>query len=259
MPQMLVNGETLNYEVEGTGPVVMFVHSLGANTYMWKPIWKQLSERYCCIGVDCRGHGKSSYKGAFTVADVAADLNAVLDELEIKRVQLVGLSMGGPILLEMYAGRPGRIASLTIADGFYDNRATSADRIKQTEDQIQGKTMLQFGHEYAKSRLQPATPKADYDALAEAVSMVTPKAYLDTVRAISTVGFQQHIAAISVPTLILFGDKESAPLQQQGRRMAELIPGAKLEVIPGAGHLSSVDQPAKFIEVVGGFLDSVKV
>lgn len=259
MPQMLVNGETLHYEVEGTGPVVMFVHSLGANTYMWRPIWRVLSDRYCCIGVDCRGHGKSTYKGPFTVANVADDLNAVLDELDIKKAQLVGLSMGGPILLEMYAGRPGRIASLTIADGFYDNRATSADRIKQTEAQIQGKTMLQFGEEYAKSRLQPATPKADYDALAEAVSMVSPKAYIDTVRAISTVGFQQHIAAISVPTLVVFGDKESPPLQEQGRRMAELIPGARLEVIAGAGHLSSVDQPKKFIEIVGGFLDSVKV
>jgi len=88
--------------------------------------------------------------------------------------------------------------------------------------------------------------------------MVTPKAYMDTLRAISTVDFKPLVAAVSVPTLILYGDKESPPLQEQGKRMAEMIPGAKLEVIAGAGHLASIDQPAKFAELVGRFLDSVK-
>lgn len=257
MPQLLANGETLHYVEEGAGPVVLLVHSLGANSYMWKPVMAALSKRYRCIAFDCRGHGNTTYKGAFMVADVAADLNAGLDQLGVSRAHLVGISMGGPILLEMYAARPGRVASLTIADGFYDNRATSADRLAQTEKQLQGKTMLAFGREYAKSRLQPATPEAAYEDLAQAVSMVMPKAYMDTLRAISTVGFQGLLAAISVPTLVLYGDKESPPLIEQGKRMAETIPGARLEVIAGAGHLSSIDQPAKFTELVGGFLDSV--
>jgi 3-oxoadipate enol-lactonase len=258
MPQILANGETLNYIEEGQGPVVLLVHSLGANSTMWRPVIAKLKDRYRCIAFDCRGHGTTSYKGTFAVADVAADLNAGLDQLGVKRAHLVGISMGGPILLEMHAGRPERVASLTIADSFYDNRATSTERLAATEAQLQGKTMLTFGHEYAKSRLQPATPQKDYDDLAQAVSMVTPKAYMDTLRAISTVGFEGLIAPISVPTFILYGDKESPPLQEQGKRMAQMIPGARLEVIAGAGHLASIDQPAKFAELVGGFLDSVK-
>jgi pimeloyl-ACP methyl ester carboxylesterase len=243
---------------EGTGPVVLLVHSLGANSYMWRPIMDKLKDRYCCIAVDCRGHGKSSYKGTFTVRDVAADLNAVLDQLEIKRAHIVGISMAGPILLEMYADRPGRIASLVIADSFYDNRATSADRLASTEKQMEGKTMLAFGHEYAKSRLQPATPQSAYEELAEAVALLTPKAYMDTLRAISTVGFQGLIAAVSVPTLICFGEKESPPLQEQGKRMHDLIAGSEFAVIPGAGHLASIDQPEAFAKLVGDFIDGVK-
>ena len=258
MPQLLANGETLYCIEQGQGPAVLLVHSLGANSYMWRPVMAELGKRYRCIAIDCRGHGMTSYKGTFTVADVAADLNAALDQLGVKRVHLIGISMGGPILLEMYAARPGRVASLVLADGFYDNRATSADRLAQTETQLHGKTMLEFGREYAKSRLQPATPEADYEALAQAVSMVRPKTYMDTLRAISTVGFQGLLAAISVPTLIVYGDKESPPLIEQGKRMAETIPGSRLEVIAGAGHLSSIDQPTRFTELVGGFLDSVK-
>ena len=214
MPQLLANGETLHYIADGKGPAVLFVHSLGAHSSMWRPVIGALKDRYRCIAFDCRGHGNTTYKAPFTVADVAADLNAGLDQLEIKRVHLVGISMGGPILLEMHAGRPGRVASLTLADTFYDNRATSAERLAQTEAQLQGKTMLTFGKEYAKSRLQPTTPQVAYDDLAQAVSMVTPKAYMDTLRAISTVGFQ--------------------------------------------GHLAAIDQPARFSDLVGGFLDSVK-
>ena len=91
MPSIQVNGETLHYVAEGTGPVVMLVHSLGANSYMWRPLMDKLKGDYCCIAVDCRGHGKSSYKNPFVVRDVAADMNAVLDELEIKRAHVVGI------------------------------------------------------------------------------------------------------------------------------------------------------------------------
>lgn len=258
MPSIQVNGETLHYIGEGTGEVVMLVHSLGANSYMWRPIMDKLSADYCCIAVDCRGHGKSSYKNPFTVRDVAADMNAVLDELEIKRAHIVGISMGGPILLEMYAERPGRIASLTIADSFYDNRASAKERLAETEQQMQGKTMLQFGQEYAKSRLMPSTPKQAYDDLAEAVALCTPKAYLDTLAAISTVGFQGLLAAVSVPTLICFGDQERPPLQQQGRQMHEVIPGSELAVIQTAGHLSAIDQPEAFTKLVADFIERIK-
>jgi len=258
MPSIQANGETLYYTGEGNGPVILLIHSLGANSYMWRPIMEKLKDDYCCIAVDCRGHGKSSYNGTFTVADVAADMNAVLDQLEIKRAHIVGISMGGPIVLEMYASRPGRIASLTIADGFYDNRATATERMAETEQQMQGKTMLAFGHEYAKSRLMPATPKAAYDELAEAVAMVTPTAYMDTVRAISTVGFQGLLAAVSVPTLITFGDQERPPLQQQGRQMHEVIPGSELTIIPGAGHLAAVDQPDAFAKLIADFIGRVE-
>jgi pimeloyl-ACP methyl ester carboxylesterase len=254
MPSILVNGETLHYVAEGTGPVIFLVHSLGANSYMWRPIMEKLQDEYCCIAVDCRGHGKSSYKNPFTIRDVAADMNAVLDELEIKRAHVVGISMGGPIVLEMYAERPGRIASLVIADSFYDVRATSKERIAESEQQIQGKTMLQFGHEYAKSRLMPATPKKAYDELAEAVAMCTPQSYIDTVKSFSTVGFQGLLAAVSVPTLICFGDNERPATQQQGRQMHEMIAGSELAVIEGAGHLSSIDQPDAFAKLIRDFI-----
>ena len=258
MPSILANGETLNYIEEGSGPAVLLIHSLGAHSYMWRPVMARLADRYRCIAIDCRGHGKTTYRGTFTVADVAADLNAALDQLDVKRVHIAGISMGGPIVLEMYGQRPGRVASLVIADGFYDNRATATERLAETEQQMQGKTMLAFGQEYAVSRLMPATPKAAYDELAEAVAMVTPKAYMDTLRAISTVGFQGLLPAVSVPTLITFGDQERPPLQDQGRRMAEMIPGAELAVIEGAGHLAAVDQPAAFAKLIGDFFDGVK-
>lgn len=250
MPSILVNGETLNYVAEGTGPVILLVHSLGANSYMWRPIMEKLKDEYCCIAVDCRGHGKSSYKNPFTVRDVAADMNAVLDELEIKRAHIVGISMGGPILLEMYAERPGRIASLMIADSFYDNRAASKERLAETEQQMQGKTMLAFGHEYAKSRLMPSTPAKSFDELAEAVSLLTPKAYLDTLRAISSVGFQGLLAAVSVPTLICFGDHERPPMQVASREMHEKITGSDFAIIENAGHLSAIDQPEVFTKLI---------
>jgi pimeloyl-ACP methyl ester carboxylesterase len=62
---------------------------------------------------------------------------------------------------------------------------------------------------------------------------------------------------VSVPTLICFGDKESPPLQEQGKRMHDLIAGSELAIIPNAGHLSSIDQPEAFSKLIGDFIDRI--
>jgi 3-oxoadipate enol-lactonase len=85
--------------------------------------------------------------------------------------------------------------------------------------------------------------------------MCTPQSYLDTVKSFSTVGFQGLLAAVSVPTLICFGDNERPPMQQQGRQMHEMIAGSELAVIEKAGHLSAIDQPEAFTNLIRDFID----
>lgn len=256
MPVIDANGETLAYVDEGDGPALLFIHSLGANTYMWREQIAALKQRFRCIAFDCRGHGGSSYNGVFTVPDVAADHKAGLDALGVESCHMLGLSMGGMIALDMNARWPDLARSLIIADSFARPRDGAEDRIYATQEAVAYLSMKEFGNQYAGDRLMPTTAFDKLDELADAVAKVPPKAYVDTVRAIFTADYTDALGKVRVPTLVLIGADDDATPLAESEFMVERIEGAALQTIPGAGHLSNIDQPEAFNAAIAEFLDA---
>ncbi len=256
MPVIDANGEKLAYVEDGEGPALLFVHSLGSNSYMWREQIAALKHRFRCIAFDCRGHGGSSYNGEFTVPDVAADHKAGLDALGVEACHILGLSMGGMIALDMNARWPDIVRSLIIADSFARPRDGAEDRIYATQEAVAYLSMKEFGNQYAGDRLMPTTPFEKLDELADAVAKVPPKAYVDTVRAIFTADYTDALGKVSAPTLVLIGSDDDATPLPESEFIAERIAGAALKTIPGAGHLSNIDQPASFNAAIAEFLDA---
>ncbi len=256
MPVIDANGEKLAYVEEGDGPALLFIHSLGSNTYMWREQIAALKDRFRCIAFDCRGHGGSSYNGEFTVAGVAADHKAGLDALGVEACHMLGLSMGGMIALDMNARWPDLARSLIIADSFARPRDGAEDRIYATQEAVAYLSMKEFGNQYAGDRLLPTTPFDKLDELADAIARVPPKAYVDTVRAVFTADYTDALGKVSVPTLVLIGADDDATPLPESEFMVERIAGAELKTIQGAGHLSNIDQPAAFNAAIAEFLDA---
>ncbi len=255
MPTIEANGETLAYVEDGDGPALLFIHSLGTNSYMWRGQIAALKDRYRCIAFDCRGHGSSSYNGTFTVPDVAADIKAGLDALSVESCHVVGLSMGGPLALQCNADNPGMMRSLVIADSFADPREGAEDRIYATQEAVAYLSMLEFGNQYAGDRLMPTTPIETLEELAAEISKCPPKAYVDTARDIFTRDMSGTLAGVKVPTLVLIGDQDSATPLKDSEFIREGIAGADLKTIPGAGHLSNIDNPDAFNRAISELLD----
>lgn len=252
------NGERISVVDEGTGPAVLFIHSLGTNgAWLYRDQIAALKGRYRCIAPDCRGHGATSYNKEFSVPDVAADHKAVLDSLGVARAHVVGLSMGGPIALNFNARWPEMVRSLVIADSFArlrDPKATE-DRVLATREAVAYMSMREFGAQYAGDRLLPTTPIERLDELADEVAKCPPKAYVDTVRAIFTYDAGGDLAKVKVPTLVLVGDQDDATPMAENEFIRDGIEGATLEVIPQAGHLSTIDNPDDFTRRLSAFLD----
>ena len=89
MPVLDANGETIHYLKEGSGPVVVLIHSLGLSAQMWREQIAALKDRYTVVAFDTRGHGQSSAKGEVSVAAAAQDLKALLDHLGAPQCHLV--------------------------------------------------------------------------------------------------------------------------------------------------------------------------
>ncbi len=256
MPVIDANGEKLAYVDEGEGPALLLIHSLGANSYMWREQIAALKDRYRCIAFDCRGHGGSSYEGEFTVPDAAADHKAGLDALGVEQCHILGLSMGGMIALDINARWPGMVRSLILADSFARPRDGAEDRIYATQEAVAYLSMKEFGNQYAGDRLMPTTSFDQIDELADAVAKVPSKAYVDTVRAIFTADYTDALGKVKAPTLVLIGAEDDATPLPESEFMVARIEGAKLKTIAGAGHLSNLDQPAAFNAAIAEFLDA---
>jgi len=256
MPSIEANGERLHFVDEGDGPPVLFIHSLGTNAYLYRDQIAALKSRFRCIAPDCRGHGKTSYNGTFTVEDVAADHKAILDHLGVKSCHIVGLSMGGPIMLNFNSRWPEVAKSMVFADCFARIRPGAEDRIYATQEAVAYLSMLEFGNQYAGDRLMPTTPFEKLDELAEAVAMCPPKGYVDTVRAIFTYDASGDLAKVRAPTLILIGDSDDATPMAESEFIRDGIPGSEIRVIPGAGHLTTIDNPDAVTAELAAFLDA---
>ncbi len=257
MPVIQTDGETIYYEDVGEGPPILFIHSLGTNSYLYRAQIEVLKNKYRCIAPDCRGHGNSSYNGLFTVEDAANDHKALLDTLNISSCHIVGLSMGGPILLNLISRWPEIAQSVVIADSFARIRPGGEDRIYATQEAVAYLSMQEFGRQYAGDRLKPTTPIEKLDELALEIAKCQSKAYVDTVRAIFTYDASSDLDNVKVPALILVGDNDDATPIAESEFIKAGIPGSKLVTIPNAGHLSTIDSPEAFTHELELFFEGL--
>jgi pimeloyl-ACP methyl ester carboxylesterase len=246
-----LNGIELEYQDGGQGPAVLLGHGYSATGRMWDGQRAALGDRWRIVSWDMRGHGHTAspadpaqYSAALTVAD----MRALLDHLGIARAVVGGLSLGGYVSLAFYLAHPERVRALVICDsgpGYRNAEARAAwnqradDRARELEarglDALAGRTREMreaMGHHASAQGVAHAAR----GMLAQEGSQVI-----------------DGLPTIRVPTLVIVGDQDQ-PFLAPCEYMAKKIPGARLEVIRGAGHASNLDQPDAFNRVLRDFL-----
>jgi 3-oxoadipate enol-lactonase len=256
MPHVEANGERLFYVAGGEGPPVVLVHSLGSSVHMWRDLISDLCDAHKVVAFDCRGHGRSTNRGGFTVSAVADDLVAVADELGLEPFHLAGISMGGLIAVTFCSRYPERVRSLVLADSYAHFGAGARDRINRTRQVLETVSMLEFGERYASETLMPGTPAEVHRELAETIGRMSPEDYLETLESILTEDVNPLLGRVGVPTLVPVGEEDRRAPVALSEHLARSIPRAELRVIPEAGHLSNLDQPEVFSVAVKAFLEA---
>jgi len=245
-------GVKLYYEVHGHGPPLILTHGYSSTSQMWQGQIEALSRYHRLILWDMRGHGESDYPDdpdAYSEAHSIGDIAALLDEVGAQRAIVGGLSLGGYMSLAFYRAHPERVRALLIIDtgpGFKKDEAREAwnRRAHDTAERFErdGLSALQ-----ASSRERSGVTHRDATGLAHAArGMLTQR----DARVI------ESLPAIAVPTLIVVG-ADDTPFLAASDYMAGKIPGAKKSVVPSAGHMVNIDQPAGFIAAVLPFLDGL--
>jgi 3-oxoadipate enol-lactonase len=261
MDKVRVNDIDIAYRIERAGsraPWLVFSHSLACDHTMWQPQVGAFARRYNLLLFDTRGHGQSSAPaGDYTLETLADDVIGLLDALAIERCHFVGLSMGGMIGQVAALRSPQRFATLTLADTTsrypLEARPVWEQRIATVRARGIGAIV-----EGTLERWFTAPFRAREAAVVERIAgliRATPVAgYVGCAAGIARIDLTARLSQIKLPVLVLVGAEDPGTPPAMAKEIAQAISGAQLVLIPGAAHLSNIEQPQAFNAALDEFL-----
>ena len=260
MSHATIHDLNVNYEVQGDGPPLFFLHGLGSSGRDWSPQVAAFRDRYECITYDVRGHGRSGKPpGPYSMAQFAADAAGLLDHLKRPSANLVGLSLGGMIAFQMAVDFPERVNSMIIINS---GPAVVAKTFKEKVALWQRKYMFRLlsMERIGKAiggRLFPDEDQAELRAQFVARWAENDKpAYLEATKAAIGWSVLDHITTIATPTLVIAADQDYTPVAAKEAYVSQM-PHAELVVVPDARHAVAYAQPEKVNPLIAAFLEKV--
>ncbi|MEZ4664920.1 MAG: alpha/beta hydrolase [Caldilineaceae bacterium] len=254
-----INGTRLHYEMAGSGDPLVLIHGATLDTRMWDDQFAPFARDYQVIRYDMRGYGQSALPTAASYAPVD-DLMALLRHLGLSRAHILGLSLGGAVAIDFALAYPQAAASLIVVDTGL--RGFQWEAFGASFSQVQSMA-LTSGIEAAKRRwlsdplFAPALENAQVAArLKQMVTDYSGWHWLNK-PAMPASGLPaiQQLGAITPPTLIIVGEHDLPDFQTIAELLHQRIPNASKVVMPDVGHMSNMENPERFNEIVLGFLE----
>jgi pimeloyl-ACP methyl ester carboxylesterase len=251
------------YWTVGDGPPVVLLHPFPVNHEFWLPVAEALSTRYRIILPDLRGHGDSGIgEGPATMEKHAADIARVMDDADVGRAPLIGVSIGGYALFEFWRKHRGRIAALGLCNtkAPADGPEARAGRLQAANDVLERGTEP-FFEGMVQKVLAKTTREMRPDLVDRALRMMNQMSPEDVAQVQRGMAARpdsvETLKTISVPTLLITGDEDNMTGVNEAELMRQHINGSQLKVIPKAGHYSPWEQPEEASRLLRQFLDGV--
>ena len=253
----LIDRYRIEYHSEGPpdAPVLVLSHSLGTNLHMWRAQATDFKSHLRVVRYDTRGHGRSSVTpGPYTITQLAADVIALLDYLDIHVAHFCGLSLGGLTGLALARDHPDRVGKLVVCSAsarlgdvaMWDGRI-AAVRQGGMPGMVPSIVARWFTDGF-RSRDPIAVQQIEQQLLS-----TSAEGYAGCCGALRDTDFRPLVPEIRTPTLVVAGTFDPAVPIQDVRWLGDHIPGARFTELPAA-HLSNVEASAAFNETISNFL-----
>jgi 3-oxoadipate enol-lactonase len=259
MPHVDVDDRRLHYIRQGTGEPLLLIQGMSANHLHWgDDFLGLLRDDFDLIAYDHRGIGHSDRVGEpFTIAQLAQDAAGVLDGLDLESAHVMGISMGGMVAQELVLAQPKRVRTLTLGCtycGGEGSRTTDVAIVQRLGELFMtGRTeeALRYGFQVNVSPAYAQDP-AHYEQVTRIAAELP--ASLDILmlqmQAIAAHDTSERLADVSIPTLVVHGSEDQMLPADNGRMIAERIPGARLEVLEGVGHAFWWERPEQVAQML---------
>ena len=272
--ELTLHGHRVTYRTAGRGPVLLLLHGITNSSQTWEQVAPLLSERFTLIAPDLLGHGESATpRGDYSLGAHATGVRDLLTALGHQRVTVIGHSLGGGIAMQFAYQFPERCERLVlVSSGGLGRevhlllRAAALPGADYVLPVITSSQLLRLGRGVGgllrRARL---APDGDLDLLARGFASLdnagSRQAFLHTVRAVIDPGGQRVSAhdrlelAALIPSLIVWGERDSVIPVAHGAAAHEAMPGSRFEVFAGAGHMPHDADPEHFAAILTDFCE----
>lgn len=247
----------IKWESKGEGSPLLLIQGLGYGRWAWEPIVPGLAAHHQVVYFDNRGIGESDKpEGPYTAAQMAGDALQVLDEAGIEKAHVLGASLGGMIAQELVAAEPARVDRLILCCTTPGGPGTVpmpevTVRLFADAPSLPPEVALRRFIENALGHDPPA--ELVDELFARRVANPPDQAGWQA-QAAAGMGFQGLDAEITAPTLILSGTADNVVDHRNAEVLATQIPGARVELFEGSGHLFFWERPDESVRIINEFL-----
>lgn len=259
--RLRIDGAEVYYEIHGDGEPLLLIHGLGSCAADWAPQIASFRTSYRVIAFDQRGHGRSSRpRGAYSIPRFAQDTVALLKQLGIGPVHIVGLSLGGMVAFQLAVDAPELVKSMTIVNSGPEVPAlTFKQRMPLYVRLLYLHTLglRRMAKAIAKT-LYPKPEQADLQkAFIERLASNDKRCYAASLRAIfAGWGVADRLGEIRCPVLFITADQDYTPVELK-QAYVNRLPNARMVVVPDSRHALPMEKPREFNRALADFLGSL--
>jgi aminoacrylate hydrolase len=265
MPSIVTNGINTHYEIYGSGPALLLVSGLGGTGAYWAPQIEAFAAHFTVVTYDQRGAGASDHPDEpYSIAQLADDLHALIDGLQLQRPLLIGHSTGGAIGQVLAAREPELLAGMvqyaswSKSDAYFNwcfrmRRALLEG--SPLEEYVHGSALFLYPPEHVRDHAAALSPAL----LASVARFPARQTILRRIDAIMAHDASAQLDKIQIPTLVLCATDDILTPPYQSRLLAEAISGAELKVVARGGHSFSETESEIFNRIVLDFLASTRL
>ncbi|MEK7850861.1 MAG: alpha/beta hydrolase [Deltaproteobacteria bacterium] len=266
MPNFITSsGTRLNYDVQGKGRPILFLHGWGMSSKGWKYQVEHFSEKFKAITLDLRGHGSSEPSEDYSFEALARDVKEIIEGLSLGTVSLVGWSMGSSIAMLTANKYPEVVGSLILVSTT-PKLVTSEDFPHGQPEAMLRRLAKQIDRDTLKAMTEFCSLMFDEETITEDMweavatkpwpSNDTLTGYLKT---LSNADLRSELAKINQPTMIVHGMFDRVSLHEAAVFMADRIKRVRLETHHDEGHAPFLTRPEWFNTELEGFLNEFRI
>jgi pimeloyl-ACP methyl ester carboxylesterase len=257
MPVVRAHGLDIAYERVGEGPPLVLVHGAAEDGRTWQPQLAGLADDFTVVAWDEPGAGRSSdVPPGFGLSDYADCLAALVGELDLGPAHVAGVSWGGTLVQALHHRHPELVATLVLVDTYAGWKGSLP--AEEVQARVAGARRMLAAPAEAFDPTLPGLfagdpPPEVAGLLDQVAAAVRPASLRIQLSLMAETDLTEPLSRIAVPTLLIWGELDARSPLAVARQFQEAIPHAELVVIPGCGHVSNLERPARFNEAVREF------